>query len=310
MKTNKLLPLFLILALTFSATAQEKSDKTIYIKGAKFAYPLVEKWISEYKKENPKADIQIISKANASKEPSVTIIAHKPAENELEKDQQLTYVARYALLPVSNKKNPLLNEIKKNGISKKELKLLVFNGDPFDEDQPKSKIKSRINIYTRETQACTAVTLAKHFGFNPSDIKGKKVTGDDNYLISAVKKDTIGFTFNNFSNVFDLQTRKIKEDLAIVPLDLKAEVKDQIYSSNLDQAIALLEKSNVESIPVEKVSFVISKNEVVNPELTGFLSWILRKGQEYNHEQGFLNLSGEDLVEQQNKLNEKLLTLK
>ncbi len=310
MKTNKLFPLVLLFALSININAQELTNKTIYIKGEKFAYSLVEKWISEYKKENPKTDIQIISKANASKAPNVTILARKPKENEVEKDQQLTYVARYALLPVSNKNNPLLNEIKKNGISKKELKLLVFNGDPFDEDQPKSKIKSRINIYTRETQASTAITLAKHFGFNSTDIKGKKVTGDDNYLISAIKKDTIGITFNNIGSIFDLNTRKVKDDLALIPLDLKAEVKEQIYSANLDQAIALLEKSNVETIPVEKIGFVVSENESNNPEVTAFLSWILKKGQEYNHELGFLNLSGDDLVEQQKQLNERLLTLK
>lgn len=311
MKTNKLLQALLIFsAITLSATAQVRSDKTIYIKGAKFTYPLIEKWITEFKKENPKVDIQIINKTNASQSPDLTILARKPTENEIEKGSKFAYVGRYALLPISNNRNPILNEVRKNGISKKELKLLVFEGDPFAEEQPKSKIKSKINIYTRENQACTSIALASHFGFKSSEIKSKKVTGDDNYLLNSIKKDTIGITFNNLGSIFDIHTRKLKDDFALIPLDLKSEIRAQISSSNLDQTIALLEKSNVETIPVEKFGFVVSKEQSNNYEVINFLSWILSKGQEFNHEQGFLNLTNEDLAEQKSQLEAKFLTLK
>lgn len=55
--------------------------------------------------------------------------------------------------------------------------------------------------------------------------------------------------------------------------------------------ISILERSRVESIPVEKFGFVYSQQNT-RKELKDFLKWVLNEGQKYNHEKGFLNLGG------------------
>ena len=83
----------------------------------------------------------------------------------------------------------------------------------------------------------------------------------------------------------------------------------KILTGNLDQVINVLESTRIETIPVEKIGFVYSQQNA-RKEVTAFLKWVLTDGQRFNHEKGFLNLTKDALVEQENRLSSKLLSLK
>ena len=301
----------LLFALFISATvfgAENKANETITISGTKFTYPLIEKWIAEYAKVNPNVNIKLTAKTTSEQVVDLNIIAHQPAQNELQSSQEIVYTGRYALLPVTNKNNPILALIAKKGLNKKELDKLFFEVVDYESDEPAPKSKFRANIYSRENQACATTVLASYFGHQSSEIRGKKVFGDDIYLISAVKKDSIGLTFNNLGYLFDVNSRTLKTDVALLPLDLKKEAKS-ILTGNLDEVLNVLELTKVETVPVEKIGFIYSYQNAKN-ELTAFLKWVLTDGQKFNHEQGFLNLDKQALVEQESRLSDKYLSLK
>ena len=280
----------------------------IVISGTKFTYPLIEKWIAEYEKVNPNANIKLAAKANASQPADLSIIAHQPGQNELQPNQEIVYAGRYALLPVTNNNNPLLAITAKKGLNKKELDKLFFEVVDYDSDEPVQKSKFKANIYSRDNQACASTALAGYFGHVSSEIRGKKVFGDDIYLLSAIKKDSIGLTYNNLGYLYDVVSRNLKEGIALLPLDLKKEAKT-IQSGNLDEVLSVLESTKVETIPVEKIGFIYSQQNA-KKELSAFLKWVLTDGQKFNHEKGFLNLDKQALAEQESRLSDKLLTLK
>ena len=308
MKTNNFF--LLLFGLLLSATgiyAQNAENKTIIISGTRFTYPLIEKWIAEYAKVNSTVTIQLAAKSDGTVSPDLNIIAHQPSTDELKENQEILYAGRYGLLPVTNRNNPILSTTKR-GLTKKDIDKLFFEVENIDEDPVVEKPKFPATIYSRDNKACASTALANYFGHVTSEIRGIKILGDDIYLISAIKRDTIGLTYNNLGYLYNTNSRKLKDGIALLPLDLKKEAKS-ITTGDLDEVISILENNKVETIPVEKIGFIYSQ-ENARKEVSDFLKWVLTDGQKFNHAEGFLNLNKHELAEQSNRLTEKFLSLK
>jgi phosphate transport system substrate-binding protein len=302
----------LVFALFVSSTVfatENKASEPIIINGTKFTYPLIEKWITEYTKINPDANIKLASKAEVALHVDLNIIAHQPTKDEMNDKQEIIYAGQYALLPVTNTNNPILSATRKKGLNKKEIDKLFFEVTSFDDEQTtKEKPKYATTIYARDNQACTSIALAGYFSHQSSEIKGKKVLGDDIYLLLAIKNDSIGLAYNSLNYLYDTKSRKLKAGISLLPLDLKKDTKE-ILTENLDYVIDVLEKNHIETIPVEKIGFIYSQ-QTVRKEVSDFLKWVLSDGQKFNHAEGFLNLEKQVLAEQINQLNGKFLSLK
>jgi phosphate transport system substrate-binding protein len=310
MKTKYLPKLLLALFINTASglSAQTAESSSILVSGPKFTHSLIEKWISEYTKINPNSKIKLAPKASAAQDPDLNLIAHFSPNEALKTNHGIVFAGRYALLPVTNSKNPLLANAGKKGFSKNEIDKLFFEVINYDEEPVVEKSKFVATIYAPENQNRTATALAGYFGHVSSEIRGKKVMGDDIYLLNAIKKDSTGITFNNLGYLYDFNSRKLIDGIALLPLDLKKDIKSSL-SGNVDDIIATLEKNQVETIPVERFGFVYSQQNT-KKEVSDFLKWVLTDGQKFNHGYGFLNLESNELAEQNAVLNEKLLSLK
>jgi len=276
----------------------------ILITGTKLTYPILSKWIAEYSKENPQVQILLVNKNNTEgKKIDISIIAHQPSTTELQINKQIIPVNKYALLPVASNSNLYIKKHKNSGFNKKELEKLFFDESIFEES--KEKTKSPVIVYARESQSCSSKALADYFGRQSNEIRGKKIAGDDIYLLSSIKKDSLGVAFVNLNYIYDNNSRKLKDGFTILPLDISKEETD--YLTNIDDVIYILEKTKIETIPVSEISFVLD-NTAQNAEVLKFISWVINNGQEYNHQFGFLNLDKETQKAQSSKLNESILT--
>jgi ABC-type phosphate transport system substrate-binding protein len=279
------------IALTLFSVIGFAQDE-IVVDGAKFTHSLINKWITEYKKENP--DVRIVIKNNVNDAPDLYILAGRTPENA---NKRLCNIGRYALVPVTNSKNPLLEKAGK-GLKKKDLVNLLFEKDIFDEteemDEEKQEEKYVATVYSRGDKASTTAVLAEHFDQTPEKIKGKKIIGDELYLLSAIQKDETGVTFNTLNYAFDLKSRQLKSDISILPLQLKSKQKEVFNSQNIDKLIALLEETDIETIPVENFGLLIPEKNNGNQKLRDFADWILSHGHAYNHEYGFLSPDSND----------------
>jgi ABC-type phosphate transport system substrate-binding protein len=282
------------------AIAQE-----IQIEGIKFVHPIIEKWVTEYGKEHPEARFVVkIVPEKESQSTGLSVIAGRVSEEEVNGRNRVVYTGRYALIPVSNRNNPLIEKAGK-GLKKKELKNLVFERDVLDDEayEDDGKEKYAATVYSRSGQAATTLALAEYFDRAPEHIRGKKIIGDEIYLLNALQKDESGIAFNTLNYVYDLETRQLKSPLTILPLNLKSEQREALQSGNIDKAISLLETAKIETIPVEKFGIVIPEEQAGNAEVLRFANWILEQGQQYNHEFGFLSLDSRTLSSQKRELN-------
>jgi ABC-type phosphate transport system substrate-binding protein len=309
------LKLFLTIALINTATiasvraedGRENKARTIYIESAKYTLPLLEKWVAEYNRTNPEVHVKWAEK-NAENI-DLRIVTNVDAEPEnLNKDgKTVIYIGRSALLPVTTTENPLYGQIVRKKFGKKELKRLFFADNLFDDEEPaKDRFKEQLTIYSGSGKTSGATFFASYFGQNSSDFRGKKVQGDDIYLLHAISKDSTGITFNSLNYIYNLKNRTLKDKIALLPLDIKKGQLEIIKSENLDRTISLLENEKVELIPVLNIGLAYDEQT----DTRQFLKWIITEGQKFNHEFGFLQVDEKTLSYQTNLLENILLTNK
>ncbi|MDR3328496.1 MAG: hypothetical protein LBS63_00100 [Prevotellaceae bacterium] len=290
---------FALLGLSQAAQAQEANHaaqaatsrkEVIHIKSARFAAPLLEKWIAEYTAANPSVQFVVADKNAKQDEVDINLVISDFAKGDVPVKPFSLAVGRYVVLPFAGKNNALLDELQKKKLNERRLKELFFEKDAFDDDyDPEDKDKYHATVYSGNSPASIASIFAGHFGNPLSGLRGKKIAGDEIYLINAVQKDKTGVSFNYLNYLYDINSRQLKSDIALLPLDLKREYSDILSEANLDKTIALLESKTIDIIPIEEFAFTSSNNKLT-PKVQQFLAWVLSEGQAYNHQFGLLRL--------------------
>ncbi|MDR1341651.1 MAG: hypothetical protein LBK18_00165 [Prevotellaceae bacterium] len=305
MKKLQILSLVAGATLLASVTASAQAQDVIYVDNPKFVAPLVERWIDEYAKSNPHVQVK---RAESSAKADLRFTATASDAHEGADGEAVAYVARYALLPVTTKANPLVGTLGKSRLDKKKLRKLFFAERDLasGEDNNKLNIANPVTVYSGSNPASAAPVYASYFGYSTANLRGKKVSGDDIFLLSAIKKDAAGVTFNALNYLYDTQTRQLKEGLAILPLDVKKEQREALYSNNIDQAIALLEEEKIDVIPAPSIGVVYSREATAAAR--DFARWVATDGQQYNHDCGFLNPDKKLLALRQQQAPKQILT--
>ena len=258
-----------------------------YVKAPRFARPLVEKWITEYAKTQPGVEFQI-AKGNQSQDNIALNIVFDNQNTEREEFSHVVYFGEFAVLPITASGSEAAKVLEGKHLNSKKLKQLYFLNDDFDEDVKKIKQFEKLVIYSGSNATSVASSFAHNFGEESSNFRGKRISGDDLFLNTALSKDPLGVSFNALPNIFDLKSRHIKNDLTIIGIDVKKSLEDSFSDkATLDELILALENGKVSEVAVEKIG--VSYN-VADDAVNQFLSWVLAQGTKYNHEFGLLNL--------------------
>ena len=267
--------------------AQNSENNVRTIKSPRFARPLIEKWIEEYSKTESGVTFQIAKGSVNQEDIDLNIVSDNNASaNGL---NQIVYFGETAVLPITARSSEAARLLEGKRLNAKKLKQLFFlNDEDFEEDVKKNKAFETIVVYSGSNATSVASSFAHNFGEESSSFRGKRISGDDLFLNTAITKDPLGVTFNALSNVFDLKNRHVKADLSIVGLDLKKDLANT-FSDNgsLDDVLQTLENGKPSEIAIEKVGIVFSSTD---DAVNRFLKWVLENGTKYNHEYGLLNL--------------------
>ena len=277
------------------------------IKSPRFARPLVEKWIEEYAKTEPGVVFQIV-KGSANQDNIDLNIVSDNQDNSSQEFSHIVYFGETAVLPITARSSEAARLLEGKHLNAKKLKQLFFLNDDFEEEVKKNKTFETIIIYSGSNASSVAASFAHNFGEESANFRGKRISGDDLFLNTALQKDPLGVSFNALSNIFDLKSRHLKSDLSLVGLDLKKDLENS-FSDNgtLDDVLNVLENGKPAEITVEKVGIRFNNaDDAVNH----FLQWVLENGTKYNHEYGLLNLDKKETNAQINKVQSVLTALK
>ena len=270
-----------------------------YVKAPRFARPLVEKWITEYAKTQPDVEFQI-AKGNQNQDNIALNVVFDNQNTEREEFSHVVYFGEFAVLPITASGSEAAKVLEGKHLNSKKLKQLYFLNDDFDEDVKKNKQFEKLVIYSGSNASSVATSFAHNFGEESSNFRGKRISGDDLFLNTALIKDPLGVSFNALPNIFDLKSRHIKDNLTIIGIDVKKSLEDSFSDkATLDELILALENGKVSEVAVEKIG--VSFN-IADDAVNQFLSWVLAQGTKYNHEYGLLNLDNKLVQAQINKV--------
>ena len=258
-----------------------------YVKAPRFTRPLVEKWITEYAKTQPGVEFQI-AKGNQNQGNIDLNVVFDNQDTKPQDFSHIVYFGEFAVLPITASGSEAAKVLEGKHLNSKKLKQLYFLNDDFDEDVKKNKQFEKLIIYSGSNATSVAASFAHNFGEESSSFRGKRISGDDLFLNTALAKDPLGVSFNALPNIFDLQSRHIKNDLTIIGIDVKKNIEENFSDkATLDELISVLENGKISEVAVEKIGVNYNQGD---DAINHFLEWVLENGTKYNHEFGLLNL--------------------
>lgn len=285
----------------------------IQLSGAFALYPLAVRWQEEFKKMHPKVKIDI-SAGGAGK--GITdalsgvvdmgMVSREVYAAEINKGAYVISVARDAVVPTINSRNPMIVEVLTKGLTL-EMARMIWSGkvQSWEEVLGKSGRKTPIHNYTRSDACGAAETWGSWFGLRQEQIEGLAVFGDPG-VASVVQKDRIGIGFNNIAYAYDLRSRKPHRGIMVMPLDTdgngRVDLHESFYSTldELNKAIA----DGRYPMPPARELYLVCKGKPTRPEVVAFLEYILGEGQKIAPEAGFIPLSADILEMQLRKIDD------
>lgn len=276
----------------------------ISISGAFALYPLAVKWSEEFKKIHPNVTIDI-NAGGAGKGMAdvlanmvdLAMFSREVADIEIEKGAWKIAVAKDAVFPTINTKNPQFNAVISRGLTKTDFNLLFTGKVKTWGEVLKNNSKESVNVYTRSDACGAAATWAEFFSLKQEDLKGTGVFGDPG-LADAVKKDILGIGFNNLVYLYDQSTGKPVEGLSPIPIDINEngtiEAEENFYADS-KTLVAAIQQGKYPSPPSRNLYF-ISKGKPSNKLVSEFLNYILKDGQQFVDQSGYVRLS-DDIIQ-------------
>ena len=278
-----------------------------YVKAPHFARPLIEKWITEYAKTQPGVEFQI-AKGNQKQANIDLNVVFDHQDTKPQDFSHIVYFGEFAVLPITASGSEAAKVLEGKHLNSKKLKQLYFLNEDFDEEVKKNKQFEKLVIYSGSNASSVASSFAHNFGEESSNFRGKRISGDDLFLNTALSKDPLCVSFNALPNIFDLQSRHIKDNLTIIGIDVKKSLEVSFSDkATLDELIATLEDGKVSEIAIEKIG--VSFNQA-DDAVNRFLEWVLTDGTKYNHEYGLLNLDNKQAQVQIEKVKDTLTAQK
>jgi phosphate transport system substrate-binding protein len=296
---------------TQSDSQTDKLQGTITVSGAWALYPMVVKWSEEFQKIHQQVKIDIAA-GGAGKGMAdclaqvvdIGMVSREIYPAEIEKGAWWVSVTKDAVVPTVNEKNPVLKELSAKGVTREGFISVWITG----------QIKSwgglvgnantdSINVYTRSDACGAAQTWAEFLGKKQEDLLGVGVYGDPG-LAEAVKKDALGIGFNNIGYVYDAKTKKQIDRIKVLPIDINGngliDANEDFYGDR-DKIVEAIATGKYPSPPARALHLVC-RGKPRKKIVLEFIKWILTDGQQYVDESGYINLSGDKLQQELEKL--------
>lgn len=279
----------------------------ISLSGAFALYPLAVQWADEFQKLHP--DVRIdLSAGGAGK--GITdaladvvdlgMVSRELAPEEIQKGAVGFAVAKDAVVPTINAKNPNLNAILEHGLTRDAAIGLWITGKTKTWGQVAGNNNATpVVVYTRSDACGAAETWAKWLGKKQEDLKGTAVFGDPG-VAQAVQKDVNGIGLNNIGYAYDAKTKKPNPGILVAPIDVnnngKIDPEENFYDTK-DKLTKAIAEGKYPSPPARDL-YLVARGNPKDPVVVAFLKYILTDGQKLAAPQGYIAIGKDQLAKE------------
>jgi len=297
---------FLLFFPLFGQAPAKPVQGSVSISGAWALYPMVLKWVEEFKKIHPgvKIDVQAGGAGKGMSDvlagmADLGMVSRDVNPDEVKKGAFPIAVTKDAVVATVSARNPFLSEILKKGVSRARfIDLWVSGKDTSWGAILGSREAAAVHVFTRSDACGAAETWAAFLGKKQEDLAGVGVYGDPG-LAEAVRRDPLAIGYNNINFAYDAKTLKPVGGIAIVPIDLDGsgavEENERVYATRDDITAAIAK--NVYPSPPARDLYLVAKGKPANAAALELVRWILTDGQKFVPETGYIGLSPEKLKE-------------
>ena len=289
-----------------------KLEGTITISGAFALYPMMVRWGEEFKKVYPDVKLDI-SAGGAGKGMSdalggavdIGMVSREIYPEEEQKGAFWVPVTRDAVFAAVNQKNPVLEDLRRKGVTQDAFIDIYITGKitTWGQVVGRPEVTNPIHVFTRSDACGAADAWAKYLGNKKQEnLMGVGVYGDPGVL-DAVIKDPLGIGYNNLNYAYDAETGQAVAGAAIVPIDADSNGQaDSVETyATKKEAMDAVATGKYPSPPARDLNLV-TKGKPTGLTKT-FIAWILTDGQSYVAEVGYIGLAKAKLGEALKKLD-------
>ncbi len=308
--------LTLTMAMVHSLAQLERKslEGSLTISGAWALYPMVVRWAEEFTKLYPRVHIDVQA-GGAGKGMAdvlaglvdIGMVSRNIHSAEAEKGALPIAVCRDAVVPTVSEKNPFRSQLLRHGVTRQLcVQIWVTEAATTWGHVLGSQAKAPLHVYTRSDACGAAESWAAFLEKRQEDLRGVGVYGDPG-LAEAVRRDALAIGFNNINYAYDSRTKKPVQGLVILPLDLNGNGRideDEDFYANRDAFTQAIARGIYPSPPARDL-YLVTKGKPKNSLLVTFLAWILKEGQRYVAEAGYVELDPEKLAEGLEKIDSR-----
>jgi len=284
----------------------------IRIGGAYALYPLLGSLAEDFMQIYP--DVKIEVERTASGEGTVglidgryqlAMISSPLTEEEISAGIWEVPVAKDGVAPIISMSNPYFDQLVSQGIDPGEF-LMVFIGDKpvVWGDLLGNNSSERIDVFVREEESGAADVWASFVHHNVSELKGTRVTGDDD-MIKSVGENPLALGYCNLSYAFDRNTGERTGNIQIIPVDLDYDnniERTELPFRNLEEAHRSLWLGFYPDVLCRELTLG-SMGKPSEEVVIEFIRYVLTEGQDAVKETGYCGLNNVYIQNSLDRLN-------
>jgi glycine cleavage system H lipoate-binding protein/ABC-type phosphate transport system substrate-binding protein len=245
---------------------------------------LVINWANEYSKVNPGQNIVFNDESNLGEGD----IRFATEQNTDDKKEWKMVVGRDAIVPIINVKNPMLNDILRQGISSEDLLKQFTKGiEPNWESLIHNGQKIPVHFYISENESSeNHIALFTGIKENSLKLTFEKTSAS---LIAAVERDIYSVGFCKLTDLFVPGKDQFKETIKLLPIDRNNNGRIDNFENIYNNPASFTRGIWIGKYPntlCENI-YAISSSKPTDQNALNFLSWINIEGQNYLNKYGF-----------------------
>jgi phosphate transport system substrate-binding protein len=275
---------------------------TLSLSGAWALYPMVIRWAEEFQNVYPEVEFDI-SAGGAGKGMAdvlagavdIGMVSRTIHPEEIDQGAFWVMVTKDAVVATVNDANPFIDSLTEQGVSPSVLRA-IWQGElaTWGSVLGDNTLLDEIHVYTRSDACGAAETWAAFLGdLRQEDLQGVAVYGDPG-LAEVVVQDPLGIGYNNLNFAFDAESGRPVYGLMILAIDIDGSGslgEDERFYTTKAELMTAIADERYPSPPARGLNLV-TQGKPDGLSLL-FIQWVLKEGQNYTEETGYIPLTDE-----------------
>lgn len=278
------------------AVSNGSAANTLTVMSSPELTPLTTTWANEYERLNPSMKINIATSGDNQAKVAVSFISNEAPQGEKDGQGWNMVVGRDAIVAIINAKNPMLNEIYRQGISAEEFAQLFSTPAKRNwNSMIQGGQDAGIKIYVVDNEKVNTA-LGRFTTIDNASLSESKVATSAE-LVSNVQKDVYAIGFCRLNDIRNAQTNETIQNIQLLPIDKNQNGRIDNFENIYTNMDAFTRGVWIGKYPFALCGniYAVSSTQPTDQNTVAFLTWVTTNGQKYLNQNGYSDLASTEV---------------